>query len=149
MSGTVTPDPNDPNPALRAELLAAEGVLAPEIRGLHAIRVINATNDPQGVVVSPDLLAVVTQQITVRERRVALLVAVLNALDAVITARDSLEADGYPNLSVAVVDGTLFSEIQGEQSDLQAAIAVFATNQIVAGQMTLTPNPSPPTNPGP
>jgi hypothetical protein len=106
----------DPNPALRSELNAALAVLAPQIRGLH---------DMAAVSISPDLLAEINAQITVRERRRDLIRAVISNLDTVVMALQALDADGYPTLDAMIVQPELFTELQGEVSDLEAAAAVF------------------------
>lgn len=106
----------DPNPALRSELNAALNVLAPQIRGLH---------DMAAVSISPDLLVEINAQITVRERRRDLIRAVISNLDTVVMALQALDADGYPTLDAMIVQPGLFTELQGEVSDLEAAAAVF------------------------
>lgn len=106
----------DPNPALRSELNAALNVLAPQIRGLH---------DMAAVSISQDLLAEINAQITVRERRRDLIRAVISNLDTVVMALQALDADGYPTLDAMIVQPDLFTELQGEVSDLEAAAAVF------------------------
>lgn len=131
---------DDPNPALRAELIAAMAVLNPQIRGLH---------DLETVSISAELKATVTGQVADRERRRDLIQAVLTCLDQTLAALRLLEQDGYPALPAAPIMGSLFSELQEENSDLAAAIAVFATEQIAAGPLTQTANPAPPTAPGP
>lgn len=126
---------------LRAELNAALAILAPQIRGL---------NDLSKTSISADLLVQVEEQITVRIRRQGLIQAVLAGLDAVDGEMTQLTADGYPALAQAPVMGSLFSELQEENSDLAAALSVFAPeSNITPGPLTLTPNPNPPTNTGP
>lgn len=107
---------DDPNPALRAELVAALSVIAPQIRGLH---------DMLGVSISAALIAEVHAQITVRERRRDLIQGVLNELDQAIDARAALEADGYPALDADMVPDTLIAELQEEVSDIQSAASIF------------------------
>jgi len=108
--------PLDPNPALRAELLAALAILVQSIRGLRAL--LAGHN-------SPELRTAISDQIDSRERRRALVQAALDGLDAVVSARLSLAADGYPALDSKELDGLLFAELQQEQADLEAALAVF------------------------
>lgn len=139
MSGTTT-IPNDPNPALRAEYMAALAVLAPQIRGLQ---------DLATMPVSADLHTQIAAQIAARTNRQTLIMAVLAGLDAVVHERESLNDNGYPGLPAVTVPGSLFSELQEENSDIAAALAVFSSDQIVAGKLTTSPNPNPPTNPGP
>lgn len=107
---------DDPNPQLRAELVAALAVLAPEIRGLH---------DLVTVSISDALKTQISIRIAIRERRRDLIEGVLSFLDGAVEARDALEADGYPALPKAMIDPRLFSELQGEESDLDAAVALF------------------------
>jgi hypothetical protein len=109
-------DPLDPNPALRAELEAALAILNVQIRGLH---------DLAAVSISPELLAEINEQIIARERRRDLIQAVLNALDGVVVARRALSADGYPALPDIELSTDLFQELQGQDSDLKAAIGIF------------------------
>lgn len=110
---------DDPNPALRAELLAALTVLAPQIRGLHSLSAVSP----------PDLRVEVNAQIAARERRRDLIQAVLNGLDMVVAERTALEADGYPALPPDAVIASLFAELNEEMSDLQSAAAVFKLDQ--------------------
>ena len=139
MSGTMT-IPNDPNPALRAELMAALAVLAPQIRGLQ---------DLATMPVSADLHTQISAQITARTTRQQLIMAVLGGLDAVVNERETLGDNGYPGLPAVSVAGSLFSELQEENSDIAAALAVFTVDQITAGPLTTSPNPNPPTKAGP
>lgn len=131
---------DDPNPALRAELNAALAVLAPQIRGL---------SDLAKTSISVDLLTQVDDQITARVRRQEFIQAVLTGLDAVLGELEMLDGDGYPALPAAPVLGSLFAELQEENSDLAAAVGVFAAEQIVAGTPTVSANSNPPTKPGP
>jgi len=108
--------PADVNPALRAELMAALAVLEPQIRGLH---------DLAAVSISPELLTQIDAQIASRERRRDLIQAVLASLDAANAANDALASDGYPALPNASLPAGLFAELQGEETDLDAAVAIF------------------------
>jgi hypothetical protein len=132
---------DDPNPALRAELQAAIDVLAPQIRGL---------TDLDTISLSSDLKAAIDQQIVVRQRRSNLLSSVISTLDRVIVARTALEADGYPTLPTAIIAQTLFTELKGDNSDIDAAVGVFAPQATIAigTDPTFTPQPAP-TKPGP
>jgi hypothetical protein len=113
----------DPNPALRAQLVAARDALAPQIRGLPDIA---ATS------VSPDMIAALNQQLAVRVRRRDLIQAVLDHLDLTVGTLDALGADGWPApVSFATLHAALFDELQGEQSDLEAAVAVFKEELVV------------------
>jgi hypothetical protein len=127
---------DDPNPALRAELTAALGIVAPQIRGLRDLTTVS---------ISPDLVEDVNNQITSRERRRDLIQAVLTALDHVVSALKALEADGYPDLKTSVINPTLFTELQGERTDLEAAVAIF-TQELNVGfnqSATVTDMPQP------
>lgn len=107
---------DDVNPALRAELEAALAVIEPQIRGLHDLMTVSITEE---------LRAEIEAQIEVRERRANLIQAVLDQLDATNAAQAALEADGYPTLLNAELPPGLFTELQGEETDLDAAVAVF------------------------
>lgn len=107
---------NDVNSALRAELLAAQIVLEPQIRGLHDLVTVSITEG---------LRAAIHEQITARERRRDLIQGVLDQLDATNAAQDELEADGYPALPTAELLPGLFTELRGEDADIKAAVAVF------------------------
>lgn len=131
----------DPNPALRTELLAALAVLAPQIRGLQDLAATPA--------ISASLRGEVENQITARIRRRNLIQSVLDGLDAALGELSALEADGYPALPATPIPGGLFSELQTENSDIEAAVAIFATEKIAAGPLSSTPNPAPPSKPGP
>jgi hypothetical protein len=132
----------DPNPALRAELEAAEAVLEPQIRGLKAIG-----DDPT---VSVDLRGQVQAQIDRRNQRLDLIQNVLNALNEVVTALDALVADGYPGLPSPALDDALFAELQQENADIEAAVGIFViASTITGGLISFSPNKTPPTAPGP
>lgn len=131
---------NDPSPSLRDELIKALAVLAPQNRGLRDL----ATTS-----ISDELRAQVEEQIAARTHRVDLIEVVIVALNGVVTALNALDADGYPALPASPILGSLFSELQEENADLAAAMAVFASEQITAGPMTQTANPNPPTAAGP
>ncbi len=124
---------NDPNPALRAELLAALDVLEPQIGGLR---------DLAEASISEDLRADIGSQILARERRRGLIQAVLGALDQVIAEIEALAADGYPALPGMELPESEYEELQGELGDLLAAIAIFqrpamaATVSIELGEPT-------------
>ncbi len=139
MSGSTT-IPNDPNPALRGELVAALAVLAPQISGLQGLAAMS---------LSPDLAAEITDQIAFKTNRQTLIQNVINGLDAVVAEIVLLDADGYPALPPAPLIGSLFSELQEENAALEAAVAVFSQVQIAAGTPSTSPNPTPPTTKGP
>lgn len=110
---------DDPNPALRAELIAARAVVDPQIRGMHDLVTVSITDE---------LRTKIDEEIVIRERRRDLIQAVIDALDSTLRALEALEADGYPKLPEAIIDPALFSELQGEEADLDAAVAVFTPN---------------------
>lgn len=104
---------------LRAELQGALLVLDEQIRGLHTLQVSS---------ISPDLLTEVNEEIVFREHRRELIQAAIDALDALV-------ADGYPELPPEVVSPALYAELQGEKSDMSAAIEVFV--QAMAAQLSV------------
>ncbi|MES2146706.1 MAG: hypothetical protein V4491_02540 [Pseudomonadota bacterium] len=112
----MTDIPNDPNPALRAELLAAIDVLDPQIGGLR---------DLAEASISEDLRADIRNQILTRERRRGLIEAVLGVLDQVIVEREALAADGYPVLPPMELPESEYEELQAELAEILAAIAIF------------------------
>ena len=131
--------PLDPNPALRAELEAAKAVLEPELRGLRDLFVVS---------ISAPLQSSVNDQILVRQRRLDLINEVLNALDNVVLDRTALEADGYPEMPDAPLPADQFTELQGQDADLQAAIGVFEEAPSPATTLTVNlgepvPKPAP------
>jgi hypothetical protein len=101
---------------LRAELIAAEAVLGPQIVGLHAYVVLPFT---------PELLEKLNDQITIRERRSALEQAVLDAMQA-------LEADGYPSLDNFSLTPALHAQLQAELNALEAAASIFSVTPPIA-----------------
>jgi hypothetical protein len=109
---------DDPNPGLSRELLAARARLAPQLRGLGDLVVTS---------ISDELVAKIREVQTSRQRLDGLLASALQARDAYIAALNALEADGYPNLPNVTIPNSIFSEMQEEQSDLQAAIKIFET----------------------
>jgi len=112
-----------PNPALRAELLAALDVVIPQVRGLQ---------DFAKTSLSDTTLNAVKTQIEVRSRRADLIQKVLNALDAVTVARATLEADGYPALPRAEVFAAIAKEIQEQKDDLAIAAGIFDPQPVAA-----------------
>lgn len=106
----------DPNPDLRAELLAALAVLYPQIRGLE---------DLGHVSISGELASSVAAQLEAHVRRRDLIQATLDGLDAVLAQRDALAVDGYPETPLADIPINLFRELQGEMDDLVKAAAIF------------------------
>lgn len=107
---------DDVNPRLRAELLAALGIIEPQIRGLHDLMTVSITDE---------LRAAIESEIVSRERRRNLIQAVLDQLDATNAANDALAADGYPALPQVELPPGLFNELRGEETDLDAAVGIF------------------------
>ena len=122
-------DTIDPNPALRAELMAALAVIDPQIAGL--VRLLAASTTPSSdpamptILQSPELQARFQAAYEGRESRRILLQAVVDALDAVVAARRRLHTNGYPNLDVLPLVPTLLDELRAERANLEAAIAQF------------------------
>jgi hypothetical protein len=131
---------DDPNPALRAELVAALAVLAPQIRGLHDLALVS---------ISPELAAEIAKQITSRERRRDLINTVIAGLDSTWQSLNALQGDGYPSLPTVPLHAALLSELQGEETDLDAAVGLFTpepeiTLDIANVHFTSQPAPEPP-----
>lgn len=127
---------DDINPELRAELNAAAAVLAPQIRGLH---------DLSNTSISGDLKQAIAVQIEIRERRMARIAAVLGLLDAAVEARAALERDGYPDIENPELPDFLFTELEGEDTDLEAAVGIFKRPSAQNMKITLgesSPKPS-------
>ena len=120
---------SDPNPALRAELMAALGVLNPQIRGL---------SDLQRTSISGQLIAKIAEQISAREQRRDLVNAVLSYLDGALTALTALEGDGYPALPNTWLPSNLLAELQGEETALEAAVGLFIPEPAVSVGLDLT-----------
>lgn len=133
---------DDPNPTLRAELVAANAVLAPQIRGLHDLAVVS---------ISSDLAAEVAKQIAIRTDRRDLINAVIAALDVAWQALNTLQANGYPSLSTAPLQPSLLSELRGEETDLDAAVGLFTAEPTITldvANASITSQPAP-ASPGP
>lgn len=112
---------DDPNPALRAQLLKDIDDMARQIRGLPDIA---ATS------VSQRLADALRSQLALRVRRRDLIQSVLDRLDVVVAGLAELQADGWPTpVKLATLDTELWTELQGEQSDVEAAVAVFEREQ--------------------
>ena len=141
MTGTI---PNDPNPTLRAQLQASLEMLWPQILGLQALAAVPG--------ISPGLLIDINQQIGVKTNTQNLIKAVIADLDAAVTALGVLYESGYPSMPPMVISSALYAELQTDQSNIQAALGTFAPSipEITpAAQVTFSPNPNPPTQPGP
>lgn len=121
---------DDINPTLRSALVAATGVLDPQIRGLADRIAIPST--------TAELRAALTTVMQARIQRRSLIQTVLKDLDQAETDLTALEADGYPALPDVAVLASINAEINEQTADLQAAAAVFT-------QLTASFNASAPT----
>jgi hypothetical protein len=133
---------DDPNPTLRAELVAANAVLAPQIRGLHDLALVS---------ISSELAAEIAKQIAARERRRDLINGVIALLDGALQSLNALQADGYPLLPTVPLHAALLSELFGEKTDLDAAHGLFTPEPAIALDVAnahFTSQPAPP-NAGP
>jgi hypothetical protein len=106
---------DDINPELRTQLTDALAVLAPQIRGLHDLAAVS-----QG-----ELASTVNNQITARERRRDLIQTVLDHLDTCVASLGALEDDGYPALPQVPMLPAQFTALEGEASDITAAVGIF------------------------
>lgn len=131
---------DDPNPALRAELNAALAVLAPEIRGLQQLLTTTTSDSAR---------AILAEQLADKVRRRDLIAVVLADQDKELADLNALEADGYPDVSPMAVSNAVFEELAGEQTDIGAALGTLTERNVAAGPLTVSPNPTPPTKPGP
>lgn len=123
--------PSNVNPTLTDELTAALAVLAPIIRGLHDI-----VNDD----LPAEVQAAVQAAISKLEKRRDLIQRLLNMLNNANSAEDELLADGYPTLPPIEVASAIFDALQGEKTDMEAAIAIFEEQSIaVSGTITVPP----------
>lgn len=106
---------------LKAELLAAQVSITPQIEGLHDFARLNLT---------PDTLAVVNTGISDFERRLGLIVAALKALEDLID-------DNYPAVDVRLVPKAVFADLQDNVSTIEAAFAKFkGAEEAVSGKIT-------------
>jgi hypothetical protein len=101
--------PTTAETAFRTELNAALDVISPQLRGLK---------DIAAQQISADLMSDVQSQTTERQMRE-------DAINAVLAAMDLLDANGYPDLPGAVIQGSLFAELQEHISDVASAAVVF------------------------
>jgi hypothetical protein len=120
---------DDPNPTLRAQLKADLEILGPQMRGL---------DDLGHTSITPELRAEVVKQYNMRTQRMGLIQNVLDKLDATFAAIKALEADGYPGFPPAPISPNLFDELQGENTDYDAAVGLFtAADQATTMTVTL------------
>lgn len=112
---------DDLNPAKRAELMAALGVVAKALPGLHDLVV-------PGVSIGDDLRSDLLGGIEQYERRAALIQAAIDKMDEALSELDALEADGYPTLDPIAIANSRYEELKEEVSDIEAAKAVFRSD---------------------
>lgn len=125
---------DDPNPTLRAEYLAALDVIERKLRGQRNL--IRST-------ISAELLAKINERIAQLEHRATLVQGGLTALDADHSARDALEADGYPALPKFQLLGSLFQELQEDMADDLAGADDFEAEPVVSSASTTFPASTP------
>jgi hypothetical protein len=107
----------DPDPQLRAELDLAVNVLLPQIAGLQHLVMVSS--------LPADLIAELNSAATSRSHRLDLILAVLQALDAVVFYYEALIADGYPTLTPVPLLPAVSNELTAELAVLEAAVGVF------------------------
>lgn len=114
---------------LQAELQAAQAVIIPQIEGLQ---------DFAKLPLQPDTLTAVQSATTDFSKRRDLQQAVLDALAA-------LAADGYPDEPNRPVTQTIFTDLQTNLQEMEAAFAKFASigqaTQVVITPGTPAPKP--------
>jgi len=120
----------DPNPELRAELNAALAVITPQIRGLQDIEKLPAP---------AAFRSFVDAQVVSHQKRQVLILAALASLDAVVTARAALDADGYPAVDKITMPQDLFRQLTGEMHDVAAAAALFVDATAATVTVSLGP----------
>ena len=109
-------NPLDPDPALRAELMAAIAVIDPMIKGLEDLSTIPPSSD-LGLIVAAELAKL-------QHRRI-LLDRAVGALDIVVDARITLVDDGYPVIDQVQIPTVIFDELNAEVANVQAAAKLF------------------------
>jgi len=124
------------NASLRQEIEAALETLSPQIRGLE---------DLLHVSLSSEALQAIGEELADHQRRKALLLAVITALDAVENARLDLGADGYPEMPKREVSFAVYEELLIQLADIEAALEEFeaepkaANMEVVLGEATDKP----------
>jgi len=108
--------PTTAETAFRTELDAALAVEGKQLNGLKDISVMP---------ISAELQAALQPPLTEWQRRV-------DMINAVLTAMDALDADGYPDLPPQIILGSLMAEIQEKESDVASAAGVFQAPAPVA-----------------
>lgn len=106
----------DPPPGFRDELLAAIPELDQEIDGLGDLKMSSIT---------PEAQAIVIKALNARSQRRQLILAVITAMDGVVSAWAQLAADGYPTFAPTIAKGTLFAELQSETAAIDTAMKIF------------------------
>jgi hypothetical protein len=101
---------------LEAELNAALGVLAPQIRGLDDYELLH---------LSGSAAASVRQENIDHKRRRDLINVVLEDLRKLEEDLGNLEFDGYPEVPTENVPSEVLEELNGVDSDIEAALATF------------------------
>ena len=127
----------DPNPELRAELVAARGVLEPQIRGMAdtvSLRTSTLTDATR---------AKVEEGLERRQQRDTLLANAIAAYDNLVAQLITLSDDGYPALPKFDVPPAIFTELQGQKSDTVTALDEFEMEPQVAGATFSFPAPTP------
>ena len=122
MSGTL---PTDPNPTLRARLMADLAIIGPQIRGLIDLRAATlATTTTLGQ--PRDLAAAAAAQLVVYQNRQALLQNVINDLNQAVVDLQILDAaGGWVALAPMPLAVSTFEELASQMADLEAAAATF------------------------
>ncbi len=125
----------DSSDAVVAEITAQRVAIAPQVRGMDLMM-----SDAK---VSAEMRAEVQIVHDARTHRDHLCMAAVDALNA-------LKADGYPALPSVQIQNSLLAEMQEENADLDAALAVFSQQPAIAISPTPTFTTQPaPTSPGP
>jgi hypothetical protein len=127
---------NDPNPALRAEYVAAAGVLEPKLHGLSELL---KAIDPGPL---HDFLS---REYRTLSRKFNLINATLAQLDGVVAARNTLDATGYPAVEPLPLPPELYAELQTDLEALRIAGSIFVSGPGPAVGITATLTPIPKT----
>jgi len=131
---------DDINPARRDELTAARDKLVPIKRGLEDSVLTN---------ISENLRSAYAHWLESVTRRMALIDNELAWMDSLNIHHEMLLDDGYPKDVQAILEPSLWEELQREQADHEAARAIFREAQaITIGAPTFTSQPVP-DKPGP
>jgi hypothetical protein len=110
----------DPNPALRAELVAALEEVQEDVRGLQDL------TQPYR---SQALMSQAAQTLAEKQAIAAEISAVLAHLDGAWDGMNRLESNhGYPDFPHVPLSQELFDELQKEVTDFQSAANVFVVD---------------------